>query len=213
MSVDITTDTREFDKALLEYTAASKKSFAEAANRCAKNLAIHALKETKKADVGAIRNLKNSKAFTWWLAWQIKRKRDGTAQAHNDKHFLKTGFFMRGMFRKEAIKTAIKSIGKRVQQVGFLKAYFSEMAKAVDGKGSGKTFNGFRPTASLATDANPTCEVSVRYDYKKRNKAASDGAETLLNAALTAAIPTTTKDMLDYVEKKLDELGRAYSSK
>ena len=47
-------DTREFDRALVQYAAASKKNFADIANRQTMNLAIQGLKLTKKAETVAV---------------------------------------------------------------------------------------------------------------------------------------------------------------
>lgn len=215
MSEDITfnVDYSEFSKAINDYVEATGKTLAESLNRCAKNIAIQSLKNTDKADQTKLNNLKQADKFMWWLAWQIQQKVYGKNKEHNQKHFLRTGAYMQNLKRKESYKRAVQAINKRKSATGFLRAFFNEMSKAIDGKGSGKSFTGITPHFHKATSEAQQAELGVKYDYKKQTPKQVTDAERILEKALQSGVNSATKDMREYIFKKLQEAGAKHGTK
>ncbi|GAG51367.1 unnamed protein product, partial [marine sediment metagenome] len=56
-AVDMTFDIREFERAMIEYAAATGKTMAEVANRAAKNWGFRSASKTKKGDRAKIKKL------------------------------------------------------------------------------------------------------------------------------------------------------------
>lgn len=198
MSATITIDTREFDRALLEYSVASKKDFAETVNRQTKNLAIQGLMLQKEAEQSAIKAVQ---ALEWWPKYiaSILSKR---------------GHYTIAQARKKSASV----IRSRLVAVKFLKFFFSSLAQAaskwVKGGGSGKSksFKGFTVAFSPATPAIPESKWVVGYGYQRRSDRTARAAERLLQATLNKAVPATIADMEKYVEQKLRTTGRKHSA-
>ena len=210
--VDIKIDYSEFTKALNDYVDITGKTLSDSLNRCAKNIAIQAVKNTKDADKGRIQFLAGNKEFLWWKAWKLLRRINGHREEHNAKHFLRTGAMIQGMSKTEAMEIVKKQMKKRLSAVGFIRAFFSAMAKAIDGKSIGKKFQGITPSFTKAIPDKPIAEIDVKFDFK-RSKATADKAEKILWETLQTGVDFATKDMRDYLLSKISEDSQRVSAK
>jgi hypothetical protein len=224
-------DFREFDKAMVDYAAASGKDFAAACNHATMNLAIQGIKHTKAAEASAIQKLKG---MDWWPKYVAKvmvRQAGGKAgqklyQSLWAKEEMKN--HKKGAWKLDKEESAYVRYAKtlsgellatRVKATRFMRFFFLSMARAVqpfaDVKAmpSGKSFAGMTATAKPATRERPICHVEASYDYKKRSDKTARKAERLLYGWLEKAIPATIADMKVYVERKMAERARQFSAR
>jgi hypothetical protein len=239
MSQTFTLDWREFDKALVEYTAATGKTLADASNRQTLNLAIHGMKKVAIAEKSAIETLE-SKEFWPKMVASILSKRKAAMLGAMRKKLSRMSTKMSNYGKMQAVTQDIygissgthfytrdearayskKLINKRLKAVTYLRFFFVSLARAVkpfvqNGKGSvaGKKFNEFETIISPATDKKPTCECTVIYRYKTRKATTAKKADALLQRTMNAVIPETVADMVKETERRMDLDARRYSAK
>jgi hypothetical protein len=191
-------DTSKFDKAVIEYAAASRKDHSWCVNKNLQETAIRSIRFAKKSSAGVIKALAKEEALVWWLAWKSIRKH--------------------GISRSEAYETAKKQIGRRTKAVGFIKSFFIRMsallapytgnyAKSRVSKGS---LLGFTPIVKPATPGNLAGYVGMRYDYKHRGDSTAKKTEQLLYSALQLGMNDAVANMRTYIEKKIRETAKRY---
>lgn len=226
MNASISIDYREFDRAMVEYAAASGKDFAEVSNRQTLNLAIQGLAECKVATDGAIQKVQG---FPWWPKYiaAAMKKRAGTkylakmmrlksnkARAKTESSFGRDRFYS----REDARTFSARIITKRLKAIRFMRFFFLALARKIQPhtKGgrvpSGKAFSGFTANIKPATASNPVCVVDVSYDYKKRSEKTAKKAERLLNVFLQRAVPRAARDIMKDVDRRMAETARRYSA-
>ena len=222
MSTGIEIDFRQFDAAMVEYAAASKKTFAESLNRQLGNLAIHAIPLAKKAEAVQIRALTD---VEWWpkLIAKLMGARMGglvggrvASRAYQSQVAWKKGDAAESkVYAAAAKKLSERIIRRRLGAVTFLKFFFGAMARAITGKrsGGGKEFAGFQVTYRPATDNSLTSFVSVGYDYRTRGDVTARRAMAILADILRRAIPLTVADMQKYIDAKMASNARRVSAK
>ena len=115
------------------------------------------------------------------------------------------------MTRTEAKAKALLEIKRRSNATGFIKAFFSAMSKAVDGKELTKKFSGITPNFTKATDDRLHAELGVQFDFQKNTNASK--SEKLLWGALQVGVDSASKDMREYMLKKLQKNGERCSGK
>jgi len=195
-------DTREFDAALIQYAAASKKDFKDISNKRILSVAFRSMPFIKNADKKAINLLKKEKDLLWWFAW---RK-----------------YIPRGMSKYDAYEKALFLVTQRSKAVGFLKAFFLGMARAiapyVEGasmrSSSGKgMFMGFKALVFPATTERPLAQVAIVYDYKVRSERTAKRAEKILYDALQKGFRADAADMMKYVNGKMGLTAKKYSAR
>jgi hypothetical protein len=187
MKQDITVefDTLEFDKALVEYAAASGKDIAEATNHQLKNWCLQSAKIAKKASVGSIRGKQRKKDLVWWHAWILIRKAGGT----------------KALQRKAAWEIAHKKLGARARAVGFIRAFLFTLANAGGGY---KAFDGMKGVkVKTATPSDKTAELEASYGYKKRAGRTARKAEGIMKGILDKGMAATIRDIEKYLARKL----------
>jgi len=195
-------DTRQFDKALVQYAAASKKDFADISNKRVYDISLRSIKYVKNADKSSVRALQKEEKLLWWIAWRV--------------------YMPRGMKRKEAYQKAQTLIRRRGKAVGFLKGFFRKMSiliqpyvsdrfQAANRRGKGN-FAGFTPYVKPATKLHPVADVGISYDYKKRSEKTAKQTERILLKALRGGIVDTAADMMKYVDRKMGRTARKYSA-
>ena len=198
MASGITLDMREFDKAMVQYAAASGKDFKDIVNRQMLNLSIQGVKLQQRAERDKIKQVEN---LPWWPKYVAKV-------------LAKQGRYTRAQARK-ASKTLVR---KRLKAIGFLRFFFIRMSQAVaplTGKPGrkGKSFQGFEVSVKPATRHRPTTGVSVGYTYRKRSDKTARKADALLQKILPRAIAATVIDMRKYVDKKMGKTAKKYSAR
>ena len=211
MSFSVTIDTKDFDKALLNYSVASKKTFAESLNRQTKNLAIQGMKVVKVAEKSAIKTLE-SKDFWRRVVYAVFNSKQGYP---GDKTF--TGI-VKPITHPKLLKLSKSLIRSRLKAVGFCKFFFSKLAdeagKHVPGGISrkGNKFKGFSVNLKPATEQNPRNEWIVYYDYKKRSGKTAKKTNRILQGALQFAFTNTVADMEKYISRKMAEHAKKWSA-
>jgi hypothetical protein len=199
MSGAMTVDFREYDKAMIQYAAASGKDFKDVVNRQLLNLSIQGVKLQKRAARDEIKALKDK---PWWpkLVSKVLREKQGRfSQADYDR-------------------TSKALIRKSLRSIGFMRFFFIRMSQVVSpltGKPprKGKTFGGFDISLAPATNKTPTTTVSVKYDYKNRSAADARGADKLLQKILPRAIQKTVADMKKYTDRKMGITAKKFSAR
>ena len=237
MSATFTLDTREFQKAIREYVAATGKDSADAINRQARNFAIKCIGTSKKSKgAAAIRALKSE---SWWpkMIASIMSKQAGSlagskifqAQAMASKRAagIKSGK-NKGSFKldkeeqsfsKEANRLSTSILKSRTGAISFLRFFFRVLAARMTqfSKGgsipSGKAFQGFQNQVTPATPKKLSVSMGASYGFKKRGAGSAAGAEKELQSAMTAALPATVADMTTYTEKQLSKRASQFSGK
>lgn len=228
-----TLDYREFDKALVEYAAASSNDFATAMNHATLNLAIKGIQMTKVAQAAAITKLKD---MDWWPKYiaKVMASRAGGAAgsklyqslwAQNEQQFHRKGAWKldreETSYVRYAKELSRELLANRVKAVRFMRFFFLSMARAVqpfaglEGRRppAGKAFDGMTANVVPATSTRPVCQIEAAYDYRKRSDKTARKAERLLYAWLEKAIPAAVADMRVYVERKMQERARQYSAR
>lgn len=227
MSTSLRLDTREFQQAIREYVAATGKDSAEAINRQARNFAIKCISATKPSKgAAAIKAIQNE---TWWpkVVAKIMAKRGGSEAASKtyQAQWAKMASTSRGMSKEEksyakyAAKLSKSILGQRTAAITFLRFFFRSLAQRMSSfsKGGsvpgGKAFPGFAVKVTPAAPKRLSVSMDNTYKFKKRGSKSADGAERLLQQAMTVALPATVADMKQYTEDQLTKRARQYSGK
>ena len=199
MSSGMVLDMREFDRAMVQYAAASKKDFADISNRQTLNLAIQGLKLQKKTEAMSIRQVES---LEWWHRYVAKAlsKKVGKYTKAQAQQFSK------------------KLIRSRLKSVGFLKYFFAKMAQSVAPytdrpPRKSKSFSGFNATIIPATKQRPTTQAVVSYTYRRRGDKTARSAEALLQRTLSMAVGSTVRDIMKYVDRKMGRTAKKYSAR
>jgi hypothetical protein len=237
MSVALRLDTREFNRAMQEYIAATGKDSAEAINRQSKNFAIKCLGTVKKSKgAAAIRALKDE---PWWpkmvASIMVKQagslagskimqaqwaaaKRSAGIKAGKHKNAFKLDREEQS-YAKEARRISAAILKSRAGAISFLRFFFRAMAAKMTqySKGgsipSGKAFSGFQSQVTPATPGKLSVVMSTSYGFKRRGAGSAASAEVELQKAMTAALPVTVADMRTYTAKQLAKRARQYSGR
>lgn len=220
----ITIDTREFDKAMVEYAVATKKTLADVATRSVQNLGFKGLALTKQAEDAAIATMESKSWWVKYIAKTLKNKKltvifskmaKARVAGKNPARFVKAHFYT----REQARAFSKKIIKNRLKAVRFLKFFWlllgNTAAQAYKGgrRQTGKTFGGFTVNIRHATPDSPTCEVTTIYNYKKRSGKTAMRAEALLKRVIPQAYADAARDMTEYAQKKMAEDAAKYSAK
>lgn len=183
----LTLDTRDFERALLNYEAATGRDLPEVLNRAGKNIAYRTASFTKPA-----------------LAGQIER--DLTRGA--DEHFLAAltsirlrkkgiGRVAAPQFRKEMTKTLMGRIGSK----GYMRYAWAEAIEKFGGNFRGKRLAGASAEVIKATVNSLLTAITASVNQPTEAKAAS--AEEKMMPALQEAVDFVAADMLEYAAKKM----------
>lgn len=223
MSTALLLDTKQFDRALVEYAAASKKDFADVCNRQMLNLAIHGLQFTKQAEAAQIASLESKSFWPKYVAKimvgrGINKVMKAAAISRRRGAGAGKRFMARAYTRAQARAASKRLIRARLRAVRFLKFFFVRLGQAVQPftKGrrtTGKSFAGFEMRIMPATIKRPICDIRVAYDYRKRSKRTAQRTERLLNSSLRYAYPAVAADMVQYIEKKARETAQKHSGR
>jgi len=204
----IEVDLKEFNKALLHYEVASKKSAEQVANDKLRDWLFKASASTAKAKAGEISRLKQE---DWWFKYiaslVIKKHGKGTL---NKKQF-----------RKEAKALSAKLIRNRKRTITYLKAGFIHSAKKVMDSGEKregkekpvkvKSFKAITNKVKLANKTRPYAEAITMWGSEDANDKAEK--EKILNAGMREGMNKVTRDMQKYLERKIREQALKYSGK
>ena len=199
----MTVDLKEFDRAMVQYAAASGKDFKDISNKSVFDAALRSVGKMKKAKKSAINVLKQQEELIWWFAWRR--------------------YIPRGMSRKEAYKKAKDIITRRSKASGFMRSFFIKMANEmrpylpgdapVRANATRGVFAGFQATAMPATKQRPNADIKVSYIYKREKDAGARRAEVMLVGALQGGIDATTADRMKYVDRKMGRTAKKYSAR
>jgi hypothetical protein len=232
MTSGMTVDTREFDAALQQYAAVSKKDHADIVNHQLRNLAIHALKGTKKAQSSAIRAMRQ---VSWWpkyIAGIIAKR--GTFFSATQASRVYQSYWAKGLkgamgrkmtkqeteYQKMARKISSQVFRQRTGAITFLRGFFWKMQQALapvaPGENAPQQSAIFRNTTAMVSPATPgnlRCTATSRYNYKFRSQKTAAGAERELYKVLAAAYPETARDMQVYITRKLQATAKRFSGR
>jgi len=237
MSAGIQLETREFQRAIQEYVAATGKDSADAINRQARNFAIKCIGTTKQSKgAAAIRALKGE---SWWpkLIAKIMAKQAGSSAASKIMQAqwaaqkraagLKAGK-SKGAFKLDAEERSYAKMANQLSNsvlksrtgaISFLRFFFRVLAARMTqySKGgsipSGKNFPGFRQTVVPASPRKLSIRMEATYGFKKRGTGSAAGAEKELQTAMTVALPATVQDMKQYTAQQLAKRAKQYSGR
>ena len=237
MSVALKLDTREFQRAIQQYVAATGKDSAGAINRQARNFAIKCISSTKQAKgSAAIRALQGE---SWWpkMIAKVMAKQAGAAagskimqaqwaaqkraagiKAGKHKNAFKLDAEERS-YAKYARKLSSQILKSRTGAITFLRFFFRVLAARMTQytKGgsvpAGKNFPGFQQHIIPATPKKLTLRMDASYGFKRRGSGSAAGAEKELQAAMMVALPATVQDMRQYTARQLEKRARQYSGR
>lgn len=237
MATGMTVDTREFDAAMRQYAAVSEKDHADIVNRQLRNLAIHALKGTKKAQRSAIKAITQ---VSWWPKYvaKVMKAKGGFFKSGAGNYNRALGSKavqgqwagmhsgarkmnrMESAYFKEAKKVGAKIIRQRTGAITFLRGFFWKMQQALrpvaPGEQAPQQSAIFRNTSASVSPASPgklNASATSRYNYKFRSQKTAAGAERELYNVLRAAYPATARDMQVYITRKIQATAKRFSGR
>jgi hypothetical protein len=229
-------DTREFQQAMKEYVAVTKKDAAYALNRQARNLAITSAMQVKKSYSSEIKAIARE---TWWpkVVAAIMRKRAGSTAAREiyqaqwaaNEKAKRVAQYGKGQKRfkldkketsyaKEAKRIGSEILGSRVKAIGFSKWFVMRAAReltkyAYKGMPSGKVFEDIKGGAVGATEKSLMVKFWSAYDFKRRSGKSASSLVSQLTQAMNYAVPIVIKDMKKYAQEQLAKRNQQYSGK
>lgn len=226
MSANFTLDDREFRAALVQYSAAADKAFADGVNHQMNNWAIQSQKHIKQAMEGRIRAMQQA---PWWpkLISRIMVKRGAASVAKKlaqgkGKTALKR-FQERAFTREQARRRSAAVIKRRVNARRFLSGFFLKWSNAIASmvpgirgpRGTGAAggfFRSLKASYRPATGNDPRASINVWYDYKKRSGKTLGKVDAMFNRAMRIGMTATISDMEAYTNRKLSEAARKHSA-
>lgn len=232
MTAAVHIDTREFDRAVGLYAAATRKTFAESMNRQMMNAAVKAIGLAERASKQDIQRLNDGN--DWKLAnWLLSRSPSAT-QTRISYRTTKSGRVTvrrtdgaaKSASRQKIAARMLRSlVNRRKAAVNFVRVFFSIMAgrfAASVGKREPSTFGKkvakFRQRIVLATDRNPIADAHIAVDLRGQTSPPgvapnASGANRRLLDAMSAGMRAATRDMIDYTTRKMSEHGRKYGAR
>lgn len=187
-------NTREFERALIEYAAASRKEWPVICDDKARRVAISTIKMLPKAIAEEINWLEFE---TWWPKYISMRMNKDFGHWSWD--------------REDARDKSDRILAGRRSSVSFMKGGFGKAARAL-GKASGpdgRRHEMSSASAILATVAKPVTEMTVVYDTEK-GSADARHKQQMAYGAIQRAMDIEARDMFVYVERKMREVGRRF---
>lgn len=113
-------DTRQFDSAMKQYVAGSKREFADICNRTALDVARFAIKYSKKSNKESIRAVDKE---SWWPKYIAKRISQGKGKfSVRSKHGVRNVQITTGYTKAQAKSLSTKIIAARIRSRAFLAA-------------------------------------------------------------------------------------------
>lgn len=201
---------REFQRAIIEYTAATGKGYPEVVNRVLKNLAFRAASFTPRAKRVDITQLVDR---PWWIRFVAKRIREmgvniGTAKKR------KTAAGVGDSKRAEKLASASrKIISGRTKSTTFMRGGFLKGAQKLgEAKAKVKTaLTKSKAVVRKATKGRLTGTIVVQYEANTRKPTDKRNKEKIGNRAILKAVRFVTKDMLNFVDRLLKTQSRRVS--
>ena len=183
MNNTVSYDTSEFNRALKLYLFYNNRDNAELINKTAKDYALLAAKYTPRADGGQI----TQQSYLFWWPKYIAKRMFKPYKMHQAKSFSRT------------------EIAMRRKACGYLKSGWFQVASTFSSvMTKGKHFKGSTGTGTKAT---PKQLMAYKYEGDAR------GAERILNRASRLAFEQKTRDLMIYVNRKMDERAKEISAK
>jgi hypothetical protein len=180
----LTLDTRDFERALLNYEAATGKDLPEVLNRAGKNIAYRAAQFTTPAQPAKIR--------ADILA------QEGLLEALTSRRLKKKGI------RAENFKAEMKkTLAIRMGSARYLRAAWAEVIAKFGGAFKGKKMRGASALVKKANAVSLLTEITALVNEPTSAKAES--AEAKMMPALQEAVNFVAADMLEYAAKKMQD--------
>lgn len=217
-------DTREFDRALVEYAAITGKAWPEICNDKARDLCFRTVQFLPKADAAAIAALVTRE---WWPKYIAKRlMRQGgvvgmvgkgrKASFVSLRAFQGGGRLAAGHYtRAEARALSARILSSRKRAISFMKSGFAKAGQALPGRGGGargkSELTMAQGTAIAAQFTRPVAEAIVTY-YSNRGGGDVARKEAIAVKGLQRAINFVAADMQAYIARKMDEAGKLKSA-
>ena len=225
MAANFTLDDREFRQALVQYSAASRKAFADGVDHQMNNWAVQSIKFVTVAMESRIRALSG---LPWWPKLisriMVKRSAAGVAKklaGGKGKRALAT-FQRRAFTREQARRRSARELRRRVMARKFLTGFFLKWSNAIASvanvrgpRGTGAAggfFRSIRANYSKATPNNTHASIHVWYDYKRRSGKTLGKVDSMFNRAMNRGSIGTIEDMRRYVDRKQSEAARRHSA-
>jgi len=179
----LTLDTRDFERALLNYASATDKDMAEVLNRAGRNIAYRAAQFTKPAQPGQIRSDILAQEGLLEALTSLRLKKKGVARGAD--------------FAAEMKKT----LAIRIGSARYLRAAWAEAIAKFGGAFKGKKMRGASALVKKANAVSLLTEITALVNQPTNAKA--DSAESKMMPALQEAVDFVAADMLDYAAKKM----------
>lgn len=222
-------DTRQFEKAMLEYQQATGKTFRDVVVRSVQNLGFQGYKIQAKADAVEIRALKGA---DWWPKYiAMVARKTGKVDALGASRIHQSAWAKKNVKRKEQTQTqyryqemmreiSARILGSRVKGINFMRAFWliigNTAAKAYKGgrAKAGKSFSGMMASGrNGGDDFNPSYSATAGYYYRKRTQRTSKRTETLLRVVLQRAYDATARDMIQYSRDRMKKDAQKHSAR
>jgi len=216
MPNSVTIDTSEFDQSLVQYAAASDRSFEEVCNKQARNLALRTVQFMPKASVARIRAVQRMDFWKPLIAHLLTKQGFQTPPRNRKKKF-KTDRRKTGPWAKEARKLSRRMLRSRSRSVSFMKSGFAKAGAKFPagqaGSRSPKFKSNLTKSRAMTQKAHPAALVAamlVEYDTTKQG-GDKRRKEQIAMRALNKALSFVAKDMQKYTERKLAQIARSVS--
>ena len=111
-------------------------------------------------------------------------------------------------YAKYARKVSGQILRSRTAAISFLRFFFRVLAQRISTTTGqpvpgGKSFSGFRPSVSPASESRLTVALSNVYEFRRRGSKSAASAERLLQTAMQTGLAATVADMRDYISKRV----------
>jgi hypothetical protein len=229
-------DSAEWNLAIAQYIAATKKGLAYSTNRALKNIGIKGIEIAKAAEPAAISRLESLDFWPALVAKYITQRKLGKAykaialRGHASKRQARTGRIIERAYRRnpgshrseEAAQYSAKIVRKRLVTIGFIKWFFSNLARGLDAYVPGNrprapsrtgSWGGFSAKTEPATEQKTSASVLVSYDYRRRRNSTARKAERILGTILPRAVDLAVVDIKRFAEAKLAEAAARHSAR
>jgi hypothetical protein len=225
VSATIHFDTKEFDQAIRQYAAQSRRDFAEICNAKAKDLAFESLRLTHRADANRMRQeLSSSVAQKIVISHKTGRTKGGAMVTYHYDESGRESLAARLVNWRRAKagepmlwgtkleEAARRLVAARVRSVSFVRSGWLPAIRRLGGAG-GQGARQVGVPKGYAVPAQPgVSPVSAIVNTALSSEGAGSRLAALAEAGLRLAYAAVTRDMQAYMERKLQQTANRFSS-
>lgn len=205
--------TKEFEQALREYQAASKKDMADVLNRALRNVGFRAAEFTPKKDPATIdAELRKDKIGLKYITNKLTGKKGTTYTTAKGR--TRT---IRRVTRKQIALRTRQFFARRKKKVGFLRAgWVAALVSAGIPLGRGLGRNLTKGKSTIGSGRKATPEKLMAYlgngVWGRLNGKAASKMRTVMQSALNRAMSFVANDMKTYAKERLSKSAKKHSA-